>query len=96
MLKSIVLSICAVFPLCATSHAAKSADSAARSAVVSTAAAAPPPDFESLRVKGFNIALPGPEDTIDPDFAGIRTSLAALGIGDIGFNNNNFYNNKRA
>ena len=53
----------------------------------------PSPDFESLRVKGLNIALPGPRDTIDPDFAGIRSSLAAFGIGYIGYRNNSFYNN---
>ncbi|MGA8963810.1 MAG: hypothetical protein WB525_04910, partial [Pseudolabrys sp.] len=41
-----------------------------------TSATTPSPDFESLRVKGLNIALPGPQDTIDPDFAGIRSSLA--------------------
>jgi porin len=56
-------------------------------------ATTPSPDFDSLRVKGLNIALPGPQDTIDPDFAGIRSSLAGLGIGYIGYSNNNFYNN---
>ena len=93
MLKAISLSICAAFLLGATCHAAKSADSAAPSAVIFTSAATPPPDFESLRIKGLNIALPGPEDTIDPDFAGIRSSLAALGIGYIGWSSNSFYNN---
>ena len=58
-----------------------------------TLATTPSPDFESLRVKGLNIALPGPQDTIDPDFAGIRSSLAALGIGYIGYTNNNFFYN---
>ena len=58
-----------------------------------TSATTPSPDFESLRIKGLNIALPGPEDTIDPDFAGIRSSLASVGIGYIGWSNNNFYNN---
>jgi porin len=53
----------------------------------------PSPDFESLRVKGLNIALPGPQDTIDPDFAGIRSSLASFGIGYIGWSSNSFYNN---
>jgi porin len=93
MLKPIVLSICAAFLLCATCHAAKSADSAAPSAVILTSAATPRPDFESLRIKGLNIALPGPQDTIDPDFAGIRSSLAALGIGYLGWSSNSFYNN---
>ena len=58
-----------------------------------TSATTPSPDFESLRIKGLNIALPGPQDTIDPDFAGIRSSLAALGIGYIGYTNNNFFDN---
>jgi hypothetical protein len=61
--------------------------------VIFTPVATPPPDFESLRVKGLNIALPGPQDTIDPDFAGIRSSLAAFGIGYIGWSSNSFYNN---
>ena len=37
-----------------------------------TAPATPTPDFQSLRIKGLTIALPGPQDTIDPDFAGSR------------------------
>ena len=37
--------------------------------------------------------MPGPQDTIDPDFAGIRSGLAALGIGYIGWSNNSYYNN---
>jgi porin len=89
MLKAIALSICAALLFWATCHAAEAADRAVSPPVIST----PSPDFESLRVKGLNIALPGPEDTIDPDFAGIRSSLAALGIGYIGWSNNNFYNN---
>ena len=55
--------------------------------------ATPTPDFQSLRIKGLTIALPGPQDTIDPDFAGIRSSLAALGIGYIGYSNNSFFDN---
>jgi len=93
MLKAIALSICAAFLLWTTCHAAKSADSATPSAVIFTSATTPKPDFESLRIKGLNIALPGPEDTIDPDFAGIRSSLASLGIGYIGWSSNSFYNN---
>ena len=58
-----------------------------------TSAETPTPDFEPLRVKGLIIALPGPHDTIDPDFEGIRSSLASLGIGYIGWSSNSFYNN---
>ena len=93
MLNAIMLSICAAVLLCATCHAPKAADSAAPSATIVTSAATPRPDFESLRVKGLNIALPGPLDTIDPDFAGIRSSLAALGVGYIGWSSNSFFNN---
>ena len=67
--------------------------SAAASPPAITAPTIPSPDFEALRVKGLNIALPGPQDTIDPDFMGIRSSLASLGIGYIGFSNNNFFDN---
>ncbi len=37
-----------------------------------TWATTPSLDFEALRIKGLTVALPGPQDTIDPDFAGIR------------------------
>ena len=77
MLKAITLTICAAFLLRATCYAAEVAESTA----FGTAPATPTPDFQSLRIKGLTIALPGPQDTIDPDFAGIRSSLAALGIG---------------
>ena len=69
------------------------AEPSAVSAPAIASATTPSPDFESLRVKGLNIALPGPQDTIDPDFAGIRSSLASLGIGYIGYSSNSFYNN---
>ncbi len=89
MWKAIALSICAAFLLRATSHAAEIVEN---SAFVPTPAA-PTPDFNALRIKGLTVALPGPQDTIDPDFAGIRSSLAALGIGYIGYTNNNFFDN---
>jgi porin len=93
MLKAITFSICAALLVGAALPVAHSADSAAPSAVIFTPVATAPPDFESLRVKGLIIALPGPQDTIDPDFAGIRSSLAALGIGYVGWSSNSFYNN---
>jgi len=86
---TIKLSLCAAFLLRATCHAADGSDNTE----FGTAPAAPTPDFQSLRVKGLIVALPGPQDTIDPDFAGIRSSLAALGIGYVGYTNNNFYDN---
>jgi porin len=88
-----------VFDLCgfllrATCHAAELAeDTASVSPKFGATPATPAPDFEALRIKGLIIALPAPQGTIDPDFAGIRSSLAALGIGYIGYSNNNFFDN---
>jgi len=93
MLKAVTLPICAALLLGAALHGAKSADSATPSAAAFTPVPTPQSDFESHRIKGLNIALPGPQDTIDPDFAGLRSSLAALGIGYIGWSSNSFYNN---
>jgi porin len=89
MRKAIALSICAAFLLRATSHAAELAEITAFGPAPTT----PTPDFDALRVKGYIVALPGPQDTIDPDFAGLRSSLAALGIGYIGYSNNNLFDN---
>jgi porin len=80
MLKTITLLMCAAILLRATCHAAELTGNTA----FGGAPAALTPDFQSLRIKGYIIALPGPQDTIDPDFAGLRSSLAALGIGYIG------------
>ena len=88
-MKAITFSICAAFLLRATCYAAELTENTA----FGVAPATPTPDFEALRIKGLTIALPGPQDTIDPDFAGIRSSLAALGIGYIGYSNNNFFDN---
>ena len=85
MLKAITLSICAALLLRTPCHAAELAQN--------STPAAPAPDFQSLRIKGLTIALPGPQDTIDPDFAGLRSRLAALGIGYIGHTNNSFFSN---
>ena len=88
MLKVIAISICTVFFLQTTCRAAELTENTAFGT-----AAAPTLDFQSLRIKGLTVALPGPQDTIDPDFAGIRSSLAALGIGYVGYSNNNFFDN---
>lgn len=50
-------------------------------------------DLNSLRIKGLNIGLPGPADTIDPNIGGARSELAKAGIGYIGFSLNNAYDN---
>src|SRR4051794_10243967 len=95
MLRAVALPICATLLFWTTCHAAESAESAASAPakfdIIS--ATTPRPDFESLRIKGIYLALPGPKDTIDPDFAGIRSSLAFLGIGYIGYSSNTFFNN---
>ena len=86
MLKVITASTAVGLLLRATCHAAEVTENLAF-------APTPTPDFDALRVKGLIIALPGPQDTIDPDVAGLRSSLAALGIGYIGYSNNNFFDN---
>jgi porin len=96
MLKAITLSIWAAFLLRATCHAAELAENTAfASPKFDAMPAALTPDFGFLQIKdqGLTIALPGPQDTIDPDFAGIRSGLAALGIGYIGYSSNNFFDN---
>jgi porin len=62
MLKAIALLICAAFLLRATCHSTGLAEN---TAFVPTPAT-PTPDFEALRIKGLTVALPGPQDTIDP------------------------------
>ncbi|MCP3418666.1 carbohydrate porin [Bradyrhizobium brasilense] len=52
-----------------------------------------PVDPKSLGIRGLNVGLPGPADTIDPDIAGTRSALANLGIGYIGMSLNNVYDN---
>jgi len=89
ILKAITLSICAAFLFRAPCCAAELTENAAFGAKP----ASPTPDFEALQIKGLTVALPGPQDTIDPDFMGMRSSLAALGIGYIGYTNNNFFDN---
>ena len=91
--KVLALPICPAFVLWATCHAVNAEDSRVPLPAIFSSATTPPPDFDSLRIKGLNISLPAPQDTIDPDFAGIRSSLASLGIGYIGYSNNFFYNN---
>src|SRR5215212_7686501 len=90
MQKSLALLICAASVLPVACLAANAGANEASPPAVSTTS---PPDFESLRIRGIYLALPGPQDTIDPDFAGIRSSLASLGIGYIGYSNNTFFNN---
>ncbi len=50
-------------------------------------------EYDPLRWKGLTVPLPGPVDTIDQQFFGIRKALADVGIGYLGFTNDNFQDN---
>ena len=49
--------------------------------------------FDQLQIKGWNIPLPGANDTIDPDPLGLRSTLANAGFGYFGFTNSYFTDN---
>ncbi|WFU80345.1 carbohydrate porin [Bradyrhizobium sp. CIAT3101] len=50
--------------------------------------------FEGLREKGMWLGIPGPADTIDQDYGGVRSALAEVGIGYIGGTVNTFVTNQ--
>jgi porin len=95
MLKVIALSICAASLPWAASYAGDSAAIAGSNPARfgTTSVTTTSPDFESLRIKGYNLPLPGPQDTIDPDFGGIRSRLASHGIGYFGYTSNSYFDN---
>ncbi|MGY2843678.1 porin [Bradyrhizobium sp. USDA 4509] len=49
--------------------------------------------FENLRIKGLEVNLPGPADTLVQDKGGIRSALAEIGIGYIAWTQNTYVNN---
>ncbi|SFJ85290.1 carbohydrate porin [Bradyrhizobium sp. Gha] len=49
--------------------------------------------YDNLREKGLWFNVPGPADTIDQDKGGVRSALAGVGIGYIGWTQNSFANN---
>ncbi|MDF0584976.1 carbohydrate porin [Bradyrhizobium yuanmingense] len=49
--------------------------------------------YDNLREKGVWFNIPGPADTIDQDKGGVRSALADVGIGYIGWTYNSFANN---
>ncbi|UWU75748.1 carbohydrate porin [Bradyrhizobium huanghuaihaiense] len=49
--------------------------------------------FENLRIKGLEVNLPGPADSLIQDKGGIRSALAEIGIGYIAWTQNTFVNN---
>ncbi|WP_229189243.1 carbohydrate porin [Bradyrhizobium brasilense] len=49
--------------------------------------------FENLREKGLEIGIPGPADTVTQDKGGVRSALAEVGIGYIGWTQDTFVQN---
>lgn len=50
--------------------------------------------FDHLREKGTWLNIPGPADTIDQDKGGVRSALANLGIGYVGWTQNSLIDNR--
>ncbi|WP_376708543.1 carbohydrate porin [Bradyrhizobium australafricanum] len=50
--------------------------------------------FDTFREKGIWLNIPGPADTVDQDKSGVRSALADIGIGYIGWTHNIFANNQ--
>jgi porin len=50
--------------------------------------------YDNLREKGLWFPIPGPADTIDQDKGGVRSALADVGIGYIGWTHNSFASNQ--
>lgn len=55
---------------------------------------APFAKFDNLREKGIWLNIPGPADTIDQDKDGVRSALADLGIGYVGWTQNTLIDNR--
>lgn len=55
---------------------------------------APFAKFDNLREKGIWLNIPGPADTIDQDKGGVRSALADLGIGYVGWTQNTLIDNR--
>ncbi|NEU98212.1 carbohydrate porin [Bradyrhizobium sp. UFLA 03-164] len=49
--------------------------------------------LDTLRIKGLEVNLPGPADTLIQDKGGIRSALAEIGIGFIAWTQNTYVNN---
>ncbi|MHC4049366.1 carbohydrate porin [Bradyrhizobium sp. 25ACV] len=50
--------------------------------------------FDHLREKGIWLNIPGPADTIDQDKGGVRSALADIGIGYVGWTQNSLIDNR--
>lgn len=55
---------------------------------------APFAKFDHLRERGIWLNIPGPADTIDQDKEGVRSALADLGIGYVGWTQNTLIDNR--
>lgn len=55
---------------------------------------APFAKFDNLREKGIWLNIPGPADTIDQDKGGVRSALANLGIGYVGWTQSSLIDNR--
>lgn len=93
-----LLSILIALDAALLGSAAHAADSAKKKADASPIAApaksvSPFAKFDFVREKGMSTSFPGPADTIDPDVGGLRSALADMGIGYIGWNQNSFTSN---
>lgn len=65
----------------------------AASPTAGTGASDPDARYKDVRIKGYDIPLPGPSDTIEGDLGGLREKLADVGIGWFGYAPFNlFYN----
>ena len=85
---------CPLLALGQTSTAAPAPSSGALGATAVTLPPASPTDpFKPLTWQGLEINFPTPKGTLDPDPAGIRTDLANVGIGYLGFALESLYQN---
>ncbi|WP_245317319.1 carbohydrate porin [Bradyrhizobium manausense] len=50
--------------------------------------------YEDLREKGMWLNIPGPADTVDQDYGGVRSALGEVGIGYVGGTVNTFVDNQ--
>ncbi len=91
----LALALCAPKPAAAQQSATPTSSGAP--SILSPAVSDEPADanapYENVRIKGYDIALPGPADTIEGDAWGLREKLADVGIGWFGYSPTNlFYN----
>jgi porin len=95
-----LLAACSSSVLIASAASAQQSSATQPAAAPSTAIAPavidsddPDAQYKNVRIKGYDIPLPGPSDTIEGDLGGLREKLADVGIGWFGYTPTNlFYN----